>query len=262
MKINPAIKIVFCFLLLTLSFSCVSKKEVVYYQDTTSAVKNDKNISYEIKIHPDDLLMINVGAEDPEIAAPFNLSSFQSKTGQMITPSTDPSQLYLVDKDGVIEFPTLGRLKLGGLSRSEAIGVLQDRLKPYIKNPFINLRLMNFKFSVQGEVVSPGVYNVTSERITIIEALSMANDLTLYGKRDNILLIRENEGVKTFNRIDITKSNFINSPYYYLAQNDVIYVEPNKTKIKDRGVGANTGVILSAVSVLLSVITFSISTFK
>jgi polysaccharide biosynthesis/export protein len=256
-------KKIFTLVLIFLIFSsCVSKKEVVYYQDINQSISKSTLNSFEIKIHADDLLMINVGAENPEVAAPFNLSSFQSKTSQMLSPSTDPSQLYLVDSNGIIEFPTLGKLKLGGLSRTEAINMLQEKLKSYIKNPFINLRIMNFKFSVQGEVVSPGVYNVSSERITLIEALSTAKDLTLYGRRDNILLIRENNGNKTFNRIDITKSDFINSPYYYLSQNDVIYVEPNKTKIKDRGVGANTGVVLSAVSVLLSVITFSISTFK
>lgn len=257
MKINPTIKIAFCFLLLTLSFSCVSKKEVVYYNNAADALKKAKALSYEIKIQPDDLLMINVGAEDPEIAAPFNVTIFTTPSQGANTTyvSNDPSRYYLVDHEGYINFPTLGRIKIGGLSSSQAIEMLQKKIAVYIKNPFVNLRLMNFKFSIQGEIVAPGVYNVTSERLTLIEAISMAHDLTLYGKRNNILIIREINGVKTFNRVDITKIDFIDSPFYYISQNDVIYVEPTKTKINDRAIGSSTGVILASISTLISIIT-------
>ena len=237
-------------------FSCVSKKDVIYYQNIDQIKSKENKESYEITIHPDDLLMIVVGALDPEAAAPFNLSTFttSSSTVQNFT-GKEPSQTYLVDSQGFINFPNIGKIKLGGLKRTQAIEVLQKELSNFIKDPFINLRIMNFKFSVQGEVVNPGIYGVESERITFIEALSMANDLTIYGRRDNILLIREVDGVKTYNRIDITKADFINSPYYYLSQNDIIYIEPNKTKIKDRAVGANTGVILTAVSIVVSLAT-------
>jgi polysaccharide biosynthesis/export protein len=258
MKINSLKSIVSFLVLLTLSFSCVSKKEVVYYNNAEDALKNAKALSYEIKIHPDDLLMINVGAEDPEIAAPFNVTVFTtpSQSATASYASNDSSRYYLVDHEGYINFPTLGRIKIGGLSSSQAIEMLQKKIALYIKNPFVNLRLMNFKFTIQGEVAAPGVYKVDSERLTLIEAISMAHDLTLYGKRENILIIREINGVKTFNRIDITKADFINSPFYYITQNDVIYVEPIKTKINDRGIGATTGVLFSLVSVILSVATF------
>jgi polysaccharide export outer membrane protein len=121
---------------------------------------------------------------------------------------------------------------------------------------------MNFKVSVQGEVNSPGTYTVDSERITLIEALSKARDLTIYGKRDNILIIREVDGVKSYHRVDITKADFINSPFYYLAQNDVVYVEPNKNRINGAAIGSNTGVIISITSILITLITLIITTTK
>ena len=129
----------------------------------------------------------------------------------------------------------------------------------YIKNPIINIRLINFKVSVQGEVTNPGIFAVNSDRVTLIEAISMAKDLTIYGKRDNILIIREVNGVKSYNRVDITKADFINSPFYYLSQNDVVYVEPNKTRINGAAVGANTGVIISITSLLITVITLIVT---
>jgi polysaccharide export outer membrane protein len=140
--------------------------------------------------------------------------------------------------------------------------MFQDKIGVFIKNPIINFRITNFKVSVQGEVNSPGSYTLNSERVTLIEALTMAKDLTIYGRRNNILLIREVEGIKTYNRIDITKADFINSPFYYLAQNDVIYVEPNKNRINAAAVGANTGVIISITSILITLITLIITTTK
>jgi polysaccharide export outer membrane protein len=148
---------------------------------------------------------------------------------------------------------------VGGLSRTEVMQLLESKISKYIKNPIINIRLMNFKISVQGEVTLPGTYTVSSERITLIEAITMAKDLTIYGKRDNILIIREVNGVKAYNRVDITKADFINSPFYYLAQNDVVYVEPNKTRINGAAVGSNTGVIISVTSLLITVITLIIT---
>jgi polysaccharide export outer membrane protein len=140
--------------------------------------------------------------------------------------------------------------------------MFHDKIATYIKNPIINMRIANFKVSIQGEVTMPGTYNVASERISLIEALTMAKDLTIYGKRDNILLIKEIDGVKSYNRVDITKADFINSPFYYLAQNDVVYVEPNKNKINGAAIGPNTGVIISITSLLITLITLIITTTK
>ena len=129
-----------------------------------------------------------------------------------------------------------------------------NRLKKYIKEPKVNLRILNFKVTVSGEVKQPGIQNITSERITLIEAITMAGDLTDYGIRNNIMVIREKDGKKEIGRVDITKADFINSPYYYLSQNDHIYVEPNKTKVNASAVGPNTGIIISAISLLLTVV--------
>lgn len=251
-------------LLLTLFlFSCASRKDIVYYQDIDSTTFKEKSNSYEIKIQPDDLLMIIVSAEDPEIAAPFNLRSYSSVNPiKQDVAGSQTTQLYLVDTDGFIDFPILGRIKVSGMARSQLVQLFHDKISAYIKNPIINIRIMNFKVSVQGEVTIPGSYTVPSERVTLIEALSMAKDLTIYGKRENILIIREIDGVKTYNRVDITKADFMNSPFYYLAQNDVIYVEPNKNKVNGSAVGPNTGVIISITSLLITLITLIVTTSK
>lgn len=242
-------------LLLLLCLSCGSKKDVVYYQNIDSlSAQQENNNSYEIKIQPDDLLMIIVSAEDPEVAMPFNLTtiSVANSAKLEVQAGQQTIQSYLVDRNGMIEFPILGKLAVGGLSRTDVLKLLREKISLYIKNPIVNLRIMNFKISLQGEVNLPGTFPVSSERVTLVEALSMAKDLTIYGKRDNILVIREVNGVKSYNRVDITKSDFINSPFYYLAQNDVIYVEPNKTRINSSAVGPNTSVIISAISILVS----------
>ena len=237
-----------------LFFSCASKKDIVYYQNIDGLNRPENNSSYEVKIQPDDLLMIIVSAEDPEIAIPFNLTSvtLPNTTNLLATTGQQTIQSYLVDRNGNIEFPVIGKIQVGGLSRTEVLQSLKEKIGVYIKNPIINLRIMNFKVSLQGEINMPGTYSVASERITLIEALSMAKDLSIYGRRDNVLVIREINGIKSYNRVDITKADFINSPFYYLAQNDVIYVEPNKTKINAAAVGPNTSVIISAVSILIS----------
>ena len=251
-------------LLVLLLFSCASPKDVVYYQGIEGIAGNTQAASYEIKIQPDDLLMIIVSAEDPEIAMPFNLSSVSVQNASNLNSAMGQQtmQLYLVDAYGSIEFPVLGKLKVSGLSRTEVLQKLQQKIGVYIKNPIINLRIMNFKVSVQGEVNAPGTYTVDSERITLIEALSKARDLTIYGKRNNILVIREIDGVKSYNRVDITNAEFINSPFYYLAQNDVVYVEPNKNKINGAAIGPNTGVIISISSLLITLITIIIANTK
>ncbi|OXA77575.1 polysaccharide export outer membrane protein [Flavobacterium aquidurense] len=248
------IKISSIVLLLFLCLSCGSKQDVVYYQNIDSMAAQQNSNSYEIKIQPDDLLMIIVSADDPEVAIPFNLRTYSISTNNRldIAQGQQTVQLYLVDQSGNIEFPVVGKLKLGGLTRTEALQLLQTKIGVYIKNPIVNLRITNFKVSLQGEVNLPGTYPIASERVTLVEALSMAKDLTIYGKRDNILVIRETNGVKSYNRVDITKSDFINSPFYYLAQNDVVYVEPNKTRINSSAVGPNTSVIISAISILVS----------
>jgi polysaccharide export outer membrane protein len=264
MKYFFVIKNTILFLFAFVLFSCASRKDVVYFQniDNLSAAAN-KN-SYEIKIQPDDLLMIIVSAEDPESAIPFNLSTVNLSTNNNLNSvrGQETIQYYLVNANGTIDFPTLGKLNVGGLSKSEVLEMMKSKISKYINNPIVNLRIMNFKVSVQGEVTAPGTYTITSERVTLIEALGLARDLTIYGKRNNILIIREVNGVKSYNRVDISKADFINSSFYYLSQNDVVYVEPNNVKINGAAVGPNTGVFISIAGILISLITLIATRIK
>lgn len=234
---------------------------MAYYQNIDTVIGDKKTNSYEIKIQPDDLLKIIVSADDPETALSFNLST-AGVSSISNTTSQEAMEYYLVDAYGNIDFPILGKLKVSGLSRTEILALLQEKISKYIKNPIVNLRIMNFKVSVQGEVSSPGVFSVESDRFTLIEAISRAGDLTIYGVRENILIIREIDGVKSFNRVDITKADFMNSPFYYLAQNDVVYVEPNKVQMNAAAVGTSTGLIFSVISLAITLFSLSYSLIK
>ncbi|WP_130734312.1 polysaccharide biosynthesis/export family protein [Flavobacterium sp. J27] len=241
------------FLILVLSlFSCASKKNVVYLQNnTTSAISEN---TYEPYIQSDDVLLILVSSENPEIAAPYNLKSVVVDNNIEEASGNVKMQTYIVDANGNIEFPILGSLHLGGLTKTQAIVKLKQELKDHVTDAIINLRILNFKVTVLGEVTKPGSFTIKSERITLLEALSLAGDLTIYGKRNNILLIREQNGNKIMERIDITKSDFINSPFYYLSQNDVVYVEPNKTRVNSSLIGPNLTVGISALSLIVTII--------
>jgi polysaccharide biosynthesis/export protein len=234
--------------------NCSQKRHITYYQNIEQ-VKNIENATFEPTLQTDDLLLITVSAPDPEAAAPFNLEviTAPSALGQS-NQAGRQMQLYLVDSDGVISFPVLGELKVHGLNKKSFQKLLVDKLKKYIKDPIVNIRIVNFKVTVQGEVQKPGSFNIASERITLPEALSMAGDLTIYGKRDNIIVIREVDGKKMFQKIDITKSDFINSPYYYLAQNDLIYVEPNNAKSNSSTFNQNTSVWIAIASLVSSAV--------
>uniref|UniRef100_UPI000590DBF1 polysaccharide biosynthesis/export family protein n=1 Tax=Psychroserpens mesophilus TaxID=325473 RepID=UPI000590DBF1 len=162
-------------------------------------------------------------------------------------------QTYLIDPDGNIEFPILGTIKLGGLTRVEATDMLKTRIGEYVKEFIVNIRLINFTITVLGEVNRPGTYTVQNERISMTQALGLAGDLTIFGKRDNIFLIREIDGKKKYAKFDLRSINVVNSQTYYLTQNDVIYVEPNNAKIKSSSYNPNTGVLISAISTLATI---------
>ena len=211
----------------------------------------EKLNSYEIRIQPDDLLTINVSAEDPTITAPFNLNPSNVIGGAGGIASKASISNYLVDADGYIDFPELGKLKLSGLTRSEVLALFKKKISVYIKNPIITIRLENFKVVVQGEVGSPGVYEGKSDRFTLIEALTLAGDLKSTSRKDNILVIRDIDGVKSYHRVDVTKADFINSPYYYMAQNDVVYVEP-----KYRTISPDVTLVTTFTSFALTILSF------
>ncbi|GEP50389.1 polysaccharide export outer membrane protein [Flavobacterium noncentrifugens] len=244
-------------LLLLLSiafFSCGSRKKIVYLQGIENAKSYDSSTDYEAIIQPDDVLSIIVSSDSPEIAAPFNLPEIQSNEADYRGLKT-----YLVDNTGYIDFPVLGKIKLGGLTRTEANNKMVTAISEYIRKPIVNLRIANFKVSVIGEVTKPGSYNVVGERVTILEALAMAGDLTIYGVRENVLVIRDKEGKKTYTRVDLTKPDLLNSPFYYLSQNDVVFVEQNKTRINNSVLGQDMYVLFSSLSLL---VTLAVVLFK
>jgi polysaccharide export outer membrane protein len=248
----------FCFKYLIFAFvslflvSCASKKNVLYLQNIDQINSNSTSLSYEPKLQKDDLLSIIVAADQPELTVPFNLPQIQGN--YQINQNQDGIKTYLIDVDGNIVFPVIGKVKLAGLTRSQAVSMLEEKIKEYITNPSINLRILNYKFSVLGEVNRPGTFKIDSERITLLEALSQSGDLTIYGNRSNILVIREIDGKKEYNRVDITKADFINSPFYYMVQNDVVVVEPNKTRVNSSVVGPNLNVTISAISLLTTIL--------
>lgn len=240
--------------------SCASRDKMAYYQDIKN-LPSSEMINYNPTLKADDLLLILVSSPVPETAKDFNLGTYtMSANGGLANQNLDLAQgqirhqTYLIDNKGFIQFPVIGNIKLGGLTREEALNVLNTSLKKYITDPIVNLRILNYKVTVQGEVVRPGTFSVVTERITLPEAISMAGDMTIYGKRDNVLVIREIDGKKTYNFVDMTKSEFINSPFYYLSQNDLVVVEPNKTRINASVVGPNISVIISSLSLLITVV--------
>tara|TARA_R110000850_G_scaffold277086_1_gene422384 strand:- start:119470 stop:120273 length:804 start_codon:yes stop_codon:yes gene_type:complete len=241
------------FLLLT---SCVSKKEIIYMQDIESITSNTEKLYSTTVIQPNDILNINVSAFDMEAVAPFNLiMSTRPQQNQEMQATTSGQKLnYLVSNEGTIEFPVLGTVAVGGLTRQEVTLKLKTEISTYVKDPIVNVTIANYKVTVLGEVTSPGTFTVPDERITLLEALGRAGDLTIFGKRDNIIILREKDGVKSHTLVDITKSDFLHSPYYFLQQNDVIYVQPNSAQVSSAAYNRNTSVYISIASVLISLL--------
>ena len=237
--------------------SCASRKDYVYFQDVNPGEVESK-LNFTPNYKAGDQLSITVSSLNPESAMPFNLPVAAYNNSGTSLSAVPILQSYLVAKDGTIEFPQLGTLKVAGLTRMELIGVLKQKLAPFLVDPNINIQLLNFKVTILGEVTKPDSYAVLNERISVLDAIGMAGDLTIYGTRKNILVIRETEKGKTYNRIDLTKSDFFESPFYYLQQNDVVYVEPNKPKINSSTNSSTNGLIISAVSLLLTIVSITV----
>ncbi len=234
--------------------SCVSNKKILYIQNPS---QQSSVLKYENTLQPDDMLLITVTAAEPELARDFNLLYLNLQSTETRNASDQSLYSYQIDQLGEINFPALGKIKLAGLTRIEAENKIKAQLKDYVLNAGVTIRVLNFKVSVLGEVNKPGEISVTGDRITILEALSKAGDMTIYGKRKEILLIREKDGVQTITPVDITKSDFITSPYYYLAHNDVLYIKPNKTRVNSSVIGPNLTVGISALSLIVTIIALS-----
>ena len=238
--------------------SCGSTKNVAYFQNADSISYAASKMLYEAKIMPKDELTITVITTDPKAAIPFNLAVSQTiGTGGQLSSSGGSLQGYIVDYSGNIEFPVVGTLHVGGLTKNQAETLIKSKVKPYLaeqENPIVTVRMGSYHVSVLGEVVKPGIIYAPQEKMSVLEALAQCGDLTIYGKRDNVLLIRQDaQGEKHTYRLNMNDANIINSPYYYLQQNDIIYVEPNKVKAQNSSIGSSTTLWFSAVSILTSI---------
>ena len=236
--------------------ACQSYKKVPYLQDAEVVLYSTQDTQfYDAKIMPKDLLTIVVSCTSPELAAPFNLTvATQSNTNLSSTTTQPVLQQYLVDNDGNINFPVLGELHVGGLTKRATEQMIVEKLKPYITEiPIVTVRMVNYKISVIGEVARPGTFTISNEKVNILEALAMAGDMTVYGLRDDVKLIRENAN---------GKQETILSPYYYLQQNDIIYVTPNKAKARNSDIGTSTSLWFSATSILVSIVSLLFNILK
>ena len=257
------------FLIVLLAFvmtGCQSYKKVPYLQDAEAVSHGVQNEQlYDAKIMPKDLLTIVVSCTSPELAAPFNLTvATQGNVASNYTTAQPVLQQYLVDNEGKINFPVLGELKVGGLTKKEAEQLIIEKLKPYIKEtPIVTVRMVNYKISVLGEVARPGTFTINNEKVNLLEALAMAGDMTVWGLRDNVKLIREGaDGKQQIITLDLNSAETILSPYYWLQQNDIVYVTPNKAKARNSDIGNSTSLWFSATSILVSVVSLLVNILK
>lgn len=232
-------RIIQLILLATILFSsCVSQKNVAYFQSADplkDSVSEAITNTYTAKIQAADIISIDINSLSPEASSMLNphLPMQATAVTQQATQYNNPPPAigYLVDDQGQVTIPLVGKVKLSGLTTFDAADLITKKLDTLLVQPTVNVRILNFKISVLGEVVRPAVYTIPNEKVSVPEAIAMAGDLTIYAKRDNILLIREENGKRTYTRIDINQRDFFNSPYYYLHPNDILYVEPGKGRV-------------------------------
>lgn len=245
------------FLLPFLMVSCHTKEKLVYFQDGGSDSTEVRDFNYTPTLKVDDFLNIYITSDQPELTVPFNTPPPETSSGGQggYTTGNPVSTGYLIDEKGFISLPIIGDLQLANLNRMDAANLIKAKLKDYLSNPQVIIQIQNFKITILGDVKRPGTFRIPNERITILEAMGLAGDLNITGVRNNILLIREEDGKKTEYRIDLTKKDFLNSPVYFLQQNDVIYVEPNMTA---RSVStmwrATGGIVISLTSLIISTV--------
>ncbi len=236
--------------------ACKSAKKIVYMQDIDEVQLKEITTRYEARIKKDDLLNIIVSGPDKQVVMPYNLTLHDNTMGG---GSYDPERMtlpYLVDINGEIDFPILGKIKVEGMTRSDLVAYLTTEISKDVKNPIVYVAFRNYKITVLGEVKAPGTYSMDSEKINIFQALGRAGDLALTAKRENIILIREVNGKNTYHRIDLKSAEIMNEDYFFMQQNDVLYVPPSAQRVS--AATTNTGiwsVLLSSVTSMVAVIT-------
>jgi polysaccharide export outer membrane protein len=249
-------------ILVVFSTSCSTNRKIIYFQDiqSTKAAELENTVDYkEPLIQPNDNLSINIFTLNQQTGAIIN----QAATTPIMGTNSNSSSVgpqgsgFIVDKNGDVELALAGKIRVGGLTTFDAREVVRKRVTEFYNQPNVELRLANFKVSVLGEVKSPSTYNMQSEKTTVMDAISVAGDLTVYGRRDNVLVVRDIDGKKTYAHLDLNSSSVFNSPYYYLRQNDLVYVEPNKAR--NAANNAATIQLISVIGSILSIVVLGIS---
>lgn len=253
-------------LLLAMLASCKTEEKILYFQDIVVNQPEEIQGARTITVQPKDQISIVVSSKDPELAALFNLTRIQYRAGvNNLQGSGSMGEVsgYTLDDEGFIDFPVLGKLKVAGMTKSQISTLIKDKLmsENLVKDPVVTVDFMNLYFSVLGEVKNPGKYTITKDQVTLLEAIAQAGDLTITGRRDAIFVIREEEGQRITHEVDIRSRKVFTSPVYYLKQNDVIYVQPNKMRagqstinennIKSASMWLSVGSFLTSLGVLL-----------
>lgn len=267
MRVIKTIRKSFAILLLILSAaSCAQVRNIAYFQNHLTDHPEKIDMHAGIVIQPKDMISIVVSSRNPELVPMFNLPIVSYQAGSEIVSSSQQRLMgYVVDNDGYIDFPVLGKLQVAGMTRWQLSNRIKDRLleEGLLNDAVVTVEFMNFKISVIGEVNHPGTFNVEGDKITILQGLSLAGDLTIFGKRENVTVIRELDGKRTFYNVNLCSADMFKSPAYYLQQNDVIYVEPSEIKarqstVDDKGL-RTTSILVSSGSLLVSVATLLVS---
>jgi polysaccharide export outer membrane protein len=242
------------------SWACASRN-LVYFSDISEADMYSVRFSEMVqpKIQRDDLLRIVVSSASEESNILFNVGVMETGADARLTQAQRAlNEGYLVDEEGEINFPVLGKVKLEGLTKTQAIDLLTERVSEYVVDPIVNIRFINFKITVIGEVNRPSTLVVPTEKVSLLEALGLAGDMTMYGKRENVLIIRETEGERKATRVNLNSKEFLDSPYYYLQQNDVVYVEPDRIKAIQASTNQRSLTVIGITTSLMLALIFNL----
>ena len=247
--------------------SCATNKRAAYIQQVQTDIPTAIEQDYQIRIKPLDRLTVTINSKDPELAAPFNAaSSYNSLNGlsSYSSSSNGNLQILTVDKEGKIQLPIIGEIDCDGLTRNELAKKIENTIREngMVHDPIVIIQFADVKFSVLGEVARPGQFSITKDRISLFDALAMAGDLTIYGIRTDVAVAREVNGVRTIEYLDLTSTDIFNSPAFYLQQNDVVYVKPNKYKAQTGAISQNRNFYLSLVGTAISVATLIVTLTK
>lgn len=264
-------RILYFLTLISLTFSCVQHKQLVNFNQGPLPINKAESIvnNVDLTVQPEDLVQINLSSFEPKALLAFNTQSGaggqQNNLMQQSSSGTGVSTLelfsgYFVDRDGYIDFPVIGRVKIGGMTLGTARDTLLNRVRPYVSDAVISMRFLNLKITILGEVMHPGLVRISNKRVTLLEAIGMAGDLTPYADRTNILLVREKDGQRQYVEINLQDPAIFASTYFYLEQNDFIYIKPTKAKVG--GITDQTSRIFSFGSAGLSLVTLLIAIFR